>query len=201
MDGDSTLPRKRRRPPLACEQCRARKIRCDQKKPCDQCIRSRFKSETCTYLTDIHAALPVGIRRVDRTHQTKSSTGSPATNDNAFDVTTDQSPIAENSTKQIPQGEGLYNGRIADSITSVNGPNSASSVHALLDRVQQLEKKLSDSTSAHSAEPAIVSQSHNERLPIRGSFSKSMFFGQSHWMNIVEKVRHLLCTSSVGLTF
>ncbi|CAG9987530.1 unnamed protein product [Clonostachys byssicola] len=41
---------KRRRPALACEQCRARKIRCDRTHPCAACQRSR--NQHCTYAPD-----------------------------------------------------------------------------------------------------------------------------------------------------
>ncbi|KAL2822620.1 hypothetical protein BJX63DRAFT_441235 [Aspergillus granulosus] len=42
------LSRNRRRPPLACEQCRRRKIGCDRKSPCSNCMRSRRSA--CTYV-------------------------------------------------------------------------------------------------------------------------------------------------------
>ncbi|KAI3541671.1 fungal specific transcription factor [Colletotrichum filicis] len=43
----SSAPKKRRRPALACEQCRRRKVRCDRNLPCSTCIRS--KHAVCTY--------------------------------------------------------------------------------------------------------------------------------------------------------
>lgn len=200
MDADSATPRKRRRPALACEQCRRRKIRCDRNIPCDQCIRSRSKNETCTYLPDDYSASSVGSRRVDRNHRTSSPNSSSAANartpasptalpgTDAFDVWADQSPIEGNPTRQLPLVEGLYRGRVADSKKRVKSPNPASSVQALLDRVQQLEKKLLDSASTQPAAP--VSQPTDKSDPsIKGSFSKSMFFGQSHWMNVIDQVR------------
>ncbi|KAK1531903.1 fungal specific transcription factor [Colletotrichum paranaense] len=42
-----SAPKKRRRPALACEQCRRRKVRCDRNLPCSTCIRS--KHAVCTY--------------------------------------------------------------------------------------------------------------------------------------------------------
>ncbi|PHH80031.1 hypothetical protein CDD82_2015 [Ophiocordyceps australis] len=39
--------KKRRRPALACEQCRRRKIRCDRDSPCGQCVKAQIQS--CTY--------------------------------------------------------------------------------------------------------------------------------------------------------
>lgn len=43
--------RKRRRPALACESCRARKIKCDRNTPCNKCVRSK-KARSCTYVPE-----------------------------------------------------------------------------------------------------------------------------------------------------
>ena len=40
-------PRKRQRPGLSCLECRQRKVRCNQARPCDQCIKGRRPG--CTY--------------------------------------------------------------------------------------------------------------------------------------------------------
>ncbi|KAJ3498668.1 hypothetical protein NLG97_g937 [Lecanicillium saksenae] len=40
--------KKRRRPPLSCEQCRKRKVKCDRAEPCNQCVKSN--PENCTYV-------------------------------------------------------------------------------------------------------------------------------------------------------
>ncbi|KAL3960558.1 hypothetical protein ACCO45_005675 [Purpureocillium lilacinum] len=42
-----TPEKKRRRPALACEQCRRRKIKCDRNSPCGHCTKARIAS--CTY--------------------------------------------------------------------------------------------------------------------------------------------------------
>ncbi|OHE91924.1 fungal specific transcription factor [Colletotrichum orchidophilum] len=46
--------KKRRRPALACEQCRRRKVRCDRNLPCNTCIRS--KHALCTYTSQTKPA-------------------------------------------------------------------------------------------------------------------------------------------------
>jgi hypothetical protein len=39
----STPPlKRRRRPPLACFQCRRRKVKCDQERPCNNCIKAKI---------------------------------------------------------------------------------------------------------------------------------------------------------------
>ncbi|KAK1657008.1 fungal-specific transcription factor [Colletotrichum godetiae] len=46
--------KKRRRPALACEQCRRRKVRCDRNLPCSTCVRS--KHALCTYTSQTKPA-------------------------------------------------------------------------------------------------------------------------------------------------
>lgn len=49
---ENTPPEKRRRrPPLACIACRRRKVRCDRKLPCQNCVRAR-RAATCSYVSD-----------------------------------------------------------------------------------------------------------------------------------------------------
>lgn len=43
--------KRRRRPPLACIACRRRKVRCDRKLPCQNCVRSR-RTASCSYVSD-----------------------------------------------------------------------------------------------------------------------------------------------------
>ena len=47
-------PRKRRRPPLSCIECRRRKIKCDRTRPCKPCVQSG--TTVCSY-TDSDAAI------------------------------------------------------------------------------------------------------------------------------------------------
>lgn len=52
MDNSPTAPEKRRRrPPLACIACRRRKVRCDRKLPCQNCVRAR-RATSCAYVPD-----------------------------------------------------------------------------------------------------------------------------------------------------
>lgn len=181
MNGSASGPqRRRRRPALACEKCRRRKIKCDRNTPCDQCIRS--KSETCVYLPD-DSPVPTGRkRRVGMSHLTNTSTtpsttshGSPSSSANvpaagAFDALAEQFSIGGNS--------------IADP-----SKDRASTVRVPLDQLQQLRHKLPDPANLESAEPTTVSSSiHKDVLPMKGVFDKSRLFGQSHWMNSIEQV-------------
>lgn len=200
MNENATGPqRKRRRPALACEKCRRRKIKCDRNTPCDQCIRS--KSHTCTYLSDDSPAPAEKNRRVgigDMTnsfatsstmsHEKPSSkSDTPATG--AFDAVNDRLLVAGNSIIDPAHTERQGKERTTESVTDLQGSPSASTVQALIDRVHQLEKQLADTTKTPPAEPATVSlPMHNTALPTKGVFSKTRLYGQSHWMNSVEQV-------------
>lgn len=76
MAGEPSRPlRKRRRPTLACHECRRRKVRCDRKNPCTQCTHHGL--EGCSYDGDGEK-----VRAWDvLTFQTyTSSVGKPETN-------------------------------------------------------------------------------------------------------------------------
>ncbi len=70
-------PHRRRRPALACAQCRRRKIKCDQNKPCNQCQRS--KNTICTYNSSRHdneqlAGARHNLESIFQPHARESST-------------------------------------------------------------------------------------------------------------------------------
>jgi hypothetical protein len=48
MAAPEVSQKKRRRPALACEQCRRRKIKCDRNMPCNHCTKAKIA--TCTYI-------------------------------------------------------------------------------------------------------------------------------------------------------
>ncbi|KAH7024931.1 uncharacterized protein B0I36DRAFT_387345 [Microdochium trichocladiopsis] len=53
MDTESTSRRveKRNRPPISCEACRTRKLKCSRTLPCDSCVR-RDKAASCSYASN-----------------------------------------------------------------------------------------------------------------------------------------------------
>ncbi|EFQ33808.1 fungal specific transcription factor domain-containing protein [Colletotrichum graminicola] len=53
-DQSSTTRKKRRRPALACERCRHRKVRCDRNLPCNTCVRTGHT--LCTYVSQTKPA-------------------------------------------------------------------------------------------------------------------------------------------------
>lgn len=85
-------PTRRRRPALACEACRARKIKCDRNTPCNKCIRGK-RARTCTYV-------PGGATPVPRASSDRLPT--PLSADGITTQATQQAPAESASAKAAP---------------------------------------------------------------------------------------------------
>ncbi|KAL6860643.1 hypothetical protein ACO1O0_004671 [Amphichorda felina] len=170
--------KKRRRPALACEQCRRRKIRCDRNVPCSQCLRS--KTASCSY-APTHT--PASWTR--RSH--KKPALAPAGQ---------QPPIASAPSVGASSGDGSGPSSVAKDAsasasgsvsTSVSVPDAPDNVDWLVARVHHLEEKLSkvvnlggpDENDHESPEGTQSSLA----CPTNGTVSKTRYFGRSHWMN------------------
>lgn len=212
---DSAVPaRKRRRPAVSCVECRRRKIKCDRKIPCTQCLQSRRAS--CAYKN--------GYPRTTSSNTAKaSSTASPPhpqpQPQRSIDHLSPPGLIvpllqdvpgleSENSSKPSsspPKSIPLYNDSHSTSTATTLCSSSAGSpeelsdqnVKDLLDRVRKLEETVSPgnlesawTSFSEDRNPRFFGQS--TRLPapeLRGSVSKTRLFGQSHWMSSFEHVR------------
>jgi hypothetical protein len=204
--GAPVQQRRRRRPALACERCRQRKVKCDRNAPCTQCIRTRC--EPCTYVPDDH---PARNRRSEVDHcqagttsvTTTSTAAAGALTRTTSTTTVDEPPAirppdvwrsthhpASTSTTLI---EDQHRAASIDSAASPVIPPSSSSVQALENRVHELERKLLQSVNSRSAEPpAGSSRSDDADLPVRGTYCKTRLFGQGHWRSSVQQVRSFL---------
>lgn len=174
-DTDGTGPVRRRRPALSCVECRRRKIKCDRRKPCGPCTRT--KSPTCTYRPHPRASelspkfhnhrsysLYIGERCAGSPIRTISSNGS--TNDNA------RSPGQTSLHSGVPRQE-----------------EKDATIQQLVERVRQLEHTLS--TSSQSSRSIAGTQAETPFVePSLGHFVKSKFYGGSHWNNVLEPVYH-----------
>ena len=161
MDANTTSPaipqRKRRRPALACEQCRRRKVKCDRTSPCDQCVRT--KSDACTYVPDhrisqhSHSHSTIMMRRGGLTQSVGSQSASPTRGSesptytemmstiNAFDPHANQLP-----TPALSTGYG-------EMPTKERGLDLAFGFdQSLTDRVKSLEQRVTDAASSRSNE-------------------------------------------------
>jgi hypothetical protein len=178
MPEDPTTPsttapsRKRRRPPLSCQQCRRRKIKCDRGSPCRQCVQSQY--ESCSYSPN-PGVLGAG-RHVDVPCRPK-------------DI-----PISRAHISSIQLSPELVTHSDTSHTNSWTSPSfgaqteDSADIKALLDRIQNLEKRLENSTTRGGIDVSKPSskESHSE---LRGTVSKTRFFGCSHWMYSYRPVK------------
>lgn len=182
--------KKRRRPALSCEQCRKRKIRCDRGLPCVNCVKSKITP--CTY-----APTHIPASRVKKTASQAHD------HDHGSDRTSSVVPIRAappahesarpSSSEHIRQGPAgpFYGSRSSSSIPSstVGSTSDNSTVDALVQRVRQLEQQLENNVHiSRNTEDRFVPNEEEERGPLKGTISKTRFFGQSHWMNGADLV-------------
>ena len=187
--------RKRRRPALACEQCRRRKVKCDRSSPCDQCTKT--KSDICTYVPDDRTSPRVGMRRVGISHPLGSRSASPLGGGESPTYTEMLSTITafDPRVNQVPNS-GISTVYTESPSRERGGDSTFSLEQSLMDRVKSLEQRLSDASSSRSSEPTVLSpvttqDSRPSTTPsLKGVFSKTRFFGQSHWMNNAQQVSH-----------
>ncbi|KAE9382255.1 hypothetical protein N431DRAFT_360951 [Stipitochalara longipes BDJ] len=169
-------PRKRRRPALSCEQCRRRKIKCDRTYPCGQCLQS--KTSTCSYSPDT-------IRRLRHVSETASVAAQPSVGlpDRARDVPVEFPPTSSAgvSPNSIPHSEAT----LPSSWTSPSNPTNdeTNDAKTLLCRLEKLEEKVASSGSQHFFPTCESFNSDPLAKGLRGTVSKTRFFGPSHWMH------------------
>jgi hypothetical protein len=188
--------RKRRRPALACEQCRRRKIRlvphpglvpcthhriprCDRNIPCENCARSN--GQACTYVIDDRVATTDQGHAIDLNTAPSSARTSPS-------ASGESSVYVPNPT--LP-GAGMFDARKFHLAVASEGSN----VQALTDRVRQLEQKLAEAVSVQSS----TSAAGQNGTPIKGRFLKTRFFGNTHRSSSAYKVRRLSICLSICL--
>lgn len=200
---------KRRRPALACDQCRARKIRCDRTHPCASCQRSR--NQHCTYAPDpqprkkvtlLSPSIPSGVVRpvqaaglghgtdptpaprlceLDNPNSVRGSRPSPALADSL-------SPSkAALSTAQ--QTKTFIPGVVALTPESLPGNPTYANVASLESRIRQLEQELAKSRQL--CEEEIGDRFQREDKAV---ITKMQYLGRSHWFNVAQLVRTALAT-------
>lgn len=179
--------KKRRRPALSCEQCRRRKIRCDRGLPCVNCIKSKISP--CTYAP---------------THTPASRTRKIINHAQDFDAHSVSSHVPARSAPvfEIQRPLPVHHPdpkALSSSVPSstVGSTSNTSTVDALAARVRELEQKLSDSFFiSRQTEDKLEHNEEQEEAhaPMKGTISKTRFFGQSHWMNGANMVSFLILT-------
>ncbi|KAF7895301.1 hypothetical protein EAF00_007115 [Botryotinia globosa] len=199
-----TQPRKRRRPALSCIQCRRRKIKCDRNMPCGQCISS--KTSACQYSSD-----PAPQSKRPRVNGNGQYPATPSTVGHSPASTTHASPNCNGGTDNVtsgirPNSSNFWGERTpivegslplrGQAIVQHQNPSS-STIQALLDRVHKLEQIISENDVMNDG-PNLLHASYVRGPSLRGSLSKTRFFGQSHWINSIDQSKHLTKLKELG---
>lgn len=207
--------RQKRRPALACEQCRRRKIkyettrclvpvhqiltwyscRCDRNAPCRQCVRTNLKE--CLYV-----------------HDTRSTfTRPPFEAEQTRFLVMDRTHESRDMSSTSPEVSGHGNTRLADA------PDARKSYSPGPDVVTDISQHGSQTLNTHlmptvlpelSAETSSLMTTQPETISIKtlfpslieagwGIFKGTRFYGQSHWISSLQHV-HALFTQ-MGLDF
>lgn len=193
--GVSTPPRKRRRPALSCEECRKRKIKCDRTFPCKQCEQSR--TALCSYVDNPVPPANHVRARPTATAQPIQHGGIP---NHIRSPPSIASEAYSSSHTFSPNPVTLSDGGQTSNWTSPSShdlPEDSVTHKALLDRIQNLEKSLALQNKQQTPESlgTAIHRRRNGRefvlelKELKGTVSKTRFFGSSHWMYSFGTVR------------
>lgn len=183
--------KKRRRPPLSCEQCRKRKIRCDRTQPCANCVKSNIPS--CTY-----APYHVPAWRAKKMDAMMTTTREAAANGNGKASlrnlkaaepkpdaqSADPSEVTPFSIDSIGASS---SSAIASSKAGSSSTSSSPNVDWLVSRVHQLEEKLAKALRINDASDGAKNRPSAQETaetaePAEGFVAKSRYFAHSHWI-------------------
>ncbi|KAH6633473.1 hypothetical protein C7974DRAFT_172295 [Boeremia exigua] len=162
LNDSEGLAKRIRRPALSCVECRMRKVKCDRNKPCGACIRT--KSEKCTYRPARAATR--------RTEQLPEAAGSTTALDRS-------GPIGEH---QAPEPTSMPSERSASDLSSHSAARASSFMTVLLTENER-PLPVTDQGGVLEEDTRPIADIVTD---IPGTFQKSKFFGQSHWMNALE---------------
>lgn len=162
-------PKKRRRPALACVECRRRKVKCDRNLPCRRCVQN---SADCTYVENNQAPKN---SRVSRRRLVENADEAEAPVAATLCQSVDRSPL-HNSFQSLPT-------RNVESIAEGRSPHEPSpdagrsELFLQGSAVRPRERPKRSKTSRSSSHDAGLNSS------IHGTLSKTRVFGPSHWMS------------------
>ena len=176
-------PRKRRRPALSCEQCRRRKIKCDRTHPCSQCLQS--KTASCSYTPDT-------IRRLRHVSETSTV---PAPSPSSLNL--------PNRTREATGDSSTHTsstGVSSNAISNSDATLSSSWTSYITSIVPAIDDETSNPKTLLHGIKELVNTDVQTHLPsflrgptgngLRGTISKTRFFGPSHWMHSYGVARH-----------
>lgn len=201
---DNTLPsgsRKRRRTAVVCNECRRRKIACDRKLPCGQCIQY---NSTCMYHSTkllprgatqpslVAAAntytLPPSSTTLDTFRSAEAPPSArladdllapPSTVNNASGVV----PLVHTQTPNLPVVHATATLQISPILGTDTAPQEQNPT-SMKTQASRQSQAASSPTTQSCTQPSL-----------NGRFIKSRLFGRSHWMNSCIQVRISLWVS------
>lgn len=186
-DGDGIVKRTRR-PALSCVECRMRKVKCDREKPCGGCMK--IGSSRCTYRPPRAAARAISERSSSSTSggrgghrgSTQSSLHEPTSFVNQYDTTS----LLSAQIRVHPRPSISKESRAPTEPRPRVGATSSVSGSATENGASQTS--ITNETALEHDTGRIKGNITDHP----GSFQKSKFFGQSHWMNALEPVSAVL---------
>jgi hypothetical protein len=182
-------PRKRRRPALSCNECRRRKVKCDQKVPCTPCTKS--KTAVCKYDPD---ATPKG-KIYSPSFNTTSKILPKHARENVTVRNSNSQAIAPTAIgtllPNIISQETIATSKHSSNNSTIGEAPPGQSVQELNDRIRQLEKMVTsmiNTKNVQSSENDFDCPNNYIVPQLKGSTHKSRFFTTSHWMNTKKEV-------------
>jgi hypothetical protein len=175
-------PRKRRRPPLSCTECRRRKVKCDRKQPCSHCI---LWLTTCHYV-DTPSRPTSSVSSENREVRGSSNRVSNRSAEPDFEST-------------FVSGREILEARPSD--VPLTAATSGSHASRQLDHIQNMLDKLisgrnlqPDTNSFVPTPPNSLGarNSRHEYDQPRLQLNKSKLFGSTHWSG----ASHIVSSSS-----
>ncbi|KAF3386715.1 hypothetical protein F1880_000730 [Penicillium rolfsii] len=193
-------PRKRRRPALSCQQCRARKVKCDKEMPCGQCTKA-YGSLKCSYVHEGKAALDAKIemsRRIGYESPT-SPVGSYVGAENgtgaSVDGLSDAARIAHLESRvralhdRLSSLEGQIQGQAEDNRPASGNSGLNKDLNGLGERIAELERLSSSSRSERTVPSQTTIPPLAPRLKNVGE--RTRLFGTTHWALTFPQLRLL----------
>lgn len=210
---DVEPPKKKQRKAKSCEQCRDRKVRCDQTYPCGPCRRSRDRL-TCTYRdidADHREADPVSDSSISGRNLTSvapEDSHDPQAASARFVVVDDDPGPSSASWRTVSPNQARIEG-FAQSHGQIPTPRSYSE-HTEVPyhnetnrRLEERLRRLEDQVRVESRQGSHADVRTTEHLTsltieppkprLRMTQDKVKLFPQSHWVHTAEKVKNNSC--------
>ncbi|KAK5997600.1 Transcription factor lepE [Cladobotryum mycophilum] len=199
LDATGGKPRrKKRRPALACQECRRRKIRCDRQPYCTPCVKANIDS--CSYVYDDRISPKAAPFEAQDTQFSVFEQTSPWSMATSIASSTSPHSIAGITLEdRAANSDSAKSDSVSNTAaTSLRSPGPQLhldfdiGLDTAFDTLNNSPLHNSDNTASvhYSPLPGIL---HDTASPsVRGILSDARFFGQSHWINFAQLTPEIL---------